>query len=116
MYNVHDTKQTHDNTWPMAEKFVESGESPEPDLTEAIYPYAKNAFIILSLFRIVLLLISLKRQNVCRYYIYYELVIHIVDKCLPRGLTFEIANQKMAMFALVNFGTYYFEWWPSLLT
>ena len=77
----------------MTKKFVDSGKSPEPDLTEAIYPYAKNATIILSAFRVILLLISLKRQNVCRYYLYYELVLHIIDYCLPRGLPLDIAVQ-----------------------
>ena len=100
----------------MAKKFMDEGESPKQDLIEAIHPYAKNATLLHVVGRVILMLISIKRPSVCRYYLYYELLLHIINICSPFGLSFEIENQRMLMFALVNFGTYSFDWWPNLFT
>ena len=95
---------------------MDEGDSPEHDLAEAIYPYAKTAMLIFTLGRVILLLVSGKQLNVCRYYLYYELLLHIINVCLPHGLSFEIENQRMLMFALIQFGIYYYDWWPNLFT
>ena len=95
---------------------MEEGDPPEPDLTEIVYPYAKTAMLIFTAGRVVLMLITFKRLSVCRYYIYYELLLTIINAFLPRGWTYEVENHKMMMMAIFNFTIYYFEWWPSLIT
>ena len=100
----------------MAKKYLNEGDSPEHDLAEAIYPYAKIAMLIFTLGRVILLLVSIKQLSVCRYYLYYELLLFIINICLPQGLSFDVTNEKMMMFAVLNFTIYYFEWWPSLIT
>ena len=40
---------------------------------------------MMSLGRIVLLLVSAKKLEVCQYYIYYQVVYVMIEECLPRN-------------------------------
>ena len=71
---------------------MEEGNPAEPELTELVYPYAKTAMYIYFVGRVILMLISLKRLSVCRYYLYYEFLFAIIVLFLPQDLTLIAAN------------------------
>ena len=51
-------------------------------IMDDLYPYAKWTMIGLLCGRMVLMLASIKRLSITKFYFYYELIVVIVEQCL----------------------------------
>jgi len=68
--------------------YIKNGDPNNPDLANDVATYARTAFYVYQLGRFVLLICSIKRMRVTKYYIYYEVVQRIIEQFLPKESTF----------------------------
>ena len=52
-------------------------------LVSDVFPYAKWALIMSIFGRVILMLISLKKLNITKTYIYFNLMVELIKFCLP---------------------------------
>ena len=65
--------------------------------------------------RLILLMISMKRIGICKYYFYYEFIIYLVEQFLPQNQTMGQAYTQLLTSQILTFMIYYYHFWPSLL-
>ena len=87
----------------------------DKEMAEAIFPIVKWAHIIGTLGRIVLLAISYKKPRVCRMYFFYELMMMMIDQCLPRDINLETLNFLLLLLTTLNFFSMAYDYWPNLV-
>ena len=61
------------------------------------------------------MLVSIKKVEVCKVYFYYEVLLVVLDQCLPKDINAETANFILMIMQILNFLLHYFDWWPSLV-
>ena len=64
--------------------------------------------------RLILLLISLKKLEICKVYLYYEALNVVIHNLMITGYPEDAANFTHVIMQILNFLLYYFDWWPSL--
>ena len=69
------------------EYILETEEKYDHDLAQSILPYVKWAYIIITIIRVALFVISYKKPKVCRLYLYFELIIMLLDCCMPKNIS-----------------------------
>ena len=85
------------------------------ELAEQSFDGTKYALIVLGVGRLFLMLISIKKLEVCKVYFYYMMVYKMIECILPRDYGSVQAKLYMA-YDLIDFCMLYFQFWPSLLT
>ena len=63
-----------------------------------------------------MILISIKKLEVCKVYFYYEAMLVVLEQFLPKDMNAETANFILMIMQILNFLLHYFDWWPSLVT
>ena len=61
------------------------------------------------------MLISLKKLEICRVYLYYEALNVIIHNLMAKEGTADDANFTHIIMQILNFLLYYFDWWPSFI-
>ena len=61
------------------------------------------------------MLISLKKLEICRVYLYYEALNVIIHNLMATEGTADDANFRHIIMQILNFLLYYFDWWPSFI-
>ena len=93
----------------------EDGGPARADLAHAVLPYAKFTLQALLVARAVLFIASWKWMNLTRIVFYLEIVIQVVEACMPINVAdtgfFMVGKMQMGY---INFWLSYFHWWPSL--
>ena len=62
-----------------------------------------------------MLLISIKRLSICKYYFYYEILIGIIMQLLPIERNFGQSLWNEIVRHMFSFILLYFNFWPSLI-
>ena len=96
-------------------KYMEEGGDFDKEVAEAIFPVAKWAHIIGTLGRIVLLAVSYKKPRICRMYFFYEMMMMLIDQCLPRDIKLDILNFLLLLLTTINYFSLAFDFWPNLI-
>ena len=100
-----------------SEKLLEEdvGGEVDKEVAQAILPYAKWAHITATFFRIVLLAISYKKPRVCRFYFYYELMVVLIDQCMPKNISLDRLEFLILLLNLINFFAFTIDFLPNLI-
>ena len=82
---------------------------------ETIHESVKSAYIVGSLGRILMVLISIKVPMICKFYIYYEAMMTLLDFCLVRTNA-QAQHHVTLLVCALNFVSYYFNLSTGLMT
>lgn len=67
-----------------SEEYIDEDGSHNQNLISDTFVYLKWAMIVMTFGRLILIFISLKNLNVCKLYIYYQVVYLLLESLLPR--------------------------------
>ena len=71
---------------------MEGEELLNRNVADMVHPYAKWAMVSLICGRMLLILISLKYLPITKFYFFYELLVTLVNQCLPTVASVHIGN------------------------
>lgn len=99
-----------------SEEFMKKEDSVfDRECVNKTYTFAKNFIIIMGFGRLLLMLVSFKKLEVCKVYFYYMQLYKLVEQLLPRD--YGSVRLKLTMqYDLLDFCMLYFNFWPSLIT
>ena len=104
-----------------SEKILQLGEDQFPkakslnyELAEAALPFGKWIHIIGMFLRVILLAISYYRPGVCKFYIYFELLLNVTDQLMVSDVPQSAVNLIMLLKTTILFYNLYYELKPSL--
>ena len=80
-----------------------------------ILPYAKWAYIIGTIGRVFLLAISYKKPQICKTYLFYELLMLFFDSCMVRSVDTSAYNFIQLLTITIIFQHLYFDFIPSII-
>ena len=75
-----------------SEEIMDEWNPKKADLIEEVRPYAKTAYFLFTLGRLILMLISIKKLSITRLYFYYELLNVVIDQFFPRNVDVSTAT------------------------
>ena len=102
--------------WHATEQYLEEeGGPPNLALAKEIFPYARTAMIIFNFGRFFIFLVSLKYPQVSKSFIYYELLILIIDSFLPTDIKFNVRMRTLVLTNIINFMANYFHALPAVI-
>ena len=99
----------------ISEEYIESGKSVNQEVQRDLLPYGRYSTYAFMLGRLILMLISLKKLEICRVYLYYEALNVIIHNLMATEGTADDANFRHIIMQILNFLLYYFDWWPSFI-
>ena len=102
--------EKHDN-----EAANEGGTKYNYDIAHHMLPVAMWAHIVLTFGRVLLVLISLKRPQVCKVFFNYDLVLLLVNECLVKEVGSEAENYIMLLLYFIFVFTTHLDFWPSFV-
>ena len=80
-----------------------------------MFPFAKIGLLVGFFGRFILLAISYRKPSIVKFYIYYELVLHLIEHCLPYYyIKFADVNYVSSLILTIMFIALYFDFWGNL--
>ena len=66
--------------------------------------------------RAVLILISIKRPQICKIYFHYECMMMLLDQSMPRDIGIDTVSYILLLVTGINFFSFYYDFWVCLFT
>ena len=94
-------------------EYMEDNDNPcNREVVQTILPFATWILIVMNLGRIPLMLASLKKPDVCKYYLYYELITAVVRESLPIDYG-DVHTQNVLILNFAWMCMYGFNFWRN---
>ena len=93
----------------------EESNPQDSQLIKDVYHYMNFAIYVIELGRIILIVISIKKLHVTRFYFYYEILQVLIDSLNPRTIDQATSSAFFIQQQMIQFICFYFSWWPSLI-
>lgn len=105
------------SSWQQSQNYIDSGEldTESEAVAEKIYPFIKWAQISLEIGRVVLVLVSLKKPQVVKYYLYYQLILQCLVFTLPNDYGEDFSQEGNALGNMLIIIPLYFDLIKSCL-
>lgn len=105
-----------DENFQTTQKFIEDGgPSKNADIAEKLQPYIRLGMILFTVGRVILFLVSLRYKRVSKTFIYYEIILDILQALSPQDVGPFHALLFVVLLGMIDFMCNYFDWWPSLI-
>ena len=101
--------------WQQSQKFMAKSDEYNESFVQQVFPIVKWALITMTIGRLLLLLISLKNIQVCRTYLYYQVVFMVVEMLLPVD-NGDFQLNRLMMNNAFNFLLLFHNFWPGCLS
>lgn len=66
-----------------SQRYLDDGGACNRELVLTLFPYLKMAAIALILLRLPLMVLSYWKVEICQYYLYYQVLWHVVIQTMP---------------------------------
>ena len=99
-----------------SQKFLDAGGPTQNEgIAVKLLPYLRLAMILFTVGRVILLGLSLKYKKVTKSFIYYELVLDIIQALLPQDVVPSYSLTIVVITGVLDFMFNYFDFLPSLV-
>ena len=92
--------------------YIAEGKPHNEEFVARYQSFLQWAMLTMTFGRLALMVISFKKQQVCKIYIYYQILYSLLEECMPRDYGTMQVNIFMTN-NVMNFCLLYYDFWPS---